>query len=168
MTLMAPNQGMPTHCPLTRTSSRQGSSMQEMHVAAFVVEYDRHHPKSLERYWTALPNTRPQNGTSTCSTLPDLGISSTCSTWQAPGITPATQVLPRLVVLFTQAFTSLDQFPYVHGSRCGIVSASESSERFLRVESRSTLLPVGKGLSNAVRHRLRLSLPPRAGCPFHG
>jgi len=41
---------------------------------------------------------------------------------RAPGITPAASVLPRLVVLFTQAVTSLDQWLYVQGSRPGIVS----------------------------------------------
>jgi len=149
----------------TRTTA---SSMQEMHVAAFVVDHARHHPSALERPMTALPQTRSPKGTPTHSTLPDLGVSNTCPTRQAPGITPAAQVLPRLVVLSTQAFTSLDQFPYVRGSRPGIVSVSEPLKRFLGAESRSSPLPIRKGLSNAVWHRLRLCLPPRALRPFHG
>jgi len=130
--------------------------------------YARHHPSALERPMTALPQTRSPQGTPTCSTLPDLGVSTTCPTRQAPAITPAAQALPRLVVLSTQAFTSLDQSPYVQGSRPGIVSAQTLFGRFLGAESRSAPLPIRKGLSNAVWHRLRLRSPPRALRPSHG
>ena len=46
-------------------------------------------------------------------------------------------------ILSRQAATSLDQFPYVQGSRPGIVSVQRISERFLGAESRGSPLPFG-------------------------
>jgi hypothetical protein len=93
---------------------------------------------------TASHGHAPLAGTPTCSTLPGWGISSTCLTRQAPDITPAAPVLPRLVALFAKAVTSLDQFPYVQGSRPGIVSAQAILSDFWGQNLEAPPYPSGK------------------------
>jgi hypothetical protein len=63
---------------------------------------------------------------------------------RAPGITPAASVLPRLVVLFARAVTSLDQFLYVQGSRPGIVSARITPSDFWEQNLEALPYPPGK------------------------
>lgn len=102
----------------------------------------------------------------TQATLPKCGVSTTWPTSQAPAITPAAALHPRLVAIVATLVTSLDQIAVSAGlPPCHTFRSPEASD--FSVRKQKLRLPFGEGLSIAVRHRLQHGLPTRALRPFH-